>query len=181
MALSINKQDLDAIQHLPLPNILPQDREDCLQDALETACHTFDPNRGELKSYVHKVAYNKCLNHARTYRHRVVELDAGDIPDPKSNISEPAEQPEWLEKTLKRCELLTMSPKPGMRSMAADTIVALRRLKELADADDLDSIHSKALWEGPLHDAVVASGHPISTKSMWDLARFVRSEVKRSL
>lgn len=184
--LTIHSQDLEELRNLALPSILPQDKEDALADALETACHSFDPNRGDLKPFVHKIAYNNCIDHARKYRRqfRNVELDATpDVPDPKSEISEPSETtiPPWLEKTLKRCELLAMSPKRGQRLLAADAIVVLRRLKAMADADELDELHPKALYEGELHQAVVEAGHPISTKSMWDLLRFTREVVKKCL
>ena len=75
-----------------------EEAEDVLQEvfvAVWSSRHTFDPGRGKLTTWLHRITVNKCLEGRRKKRLVPVPLEAQNLPDTQLSDEVPVSRQEY--------------------------------------------------------------------------------------
>jgi RNA polymerase sigma factor (sigma-70 family) len=72
-----------------------EDAEDVLQEVFTSVWrsrHTFDPNKGKLSTWLHRITVNECLKKRRKEKQRPLTLDGIDLQSDKDSRDEELQQ-----------------------------------------------------------------------------------------
>jgi RNA polymerase sigma-70 factor, ECF subfamily len=92
-----HRRDLHAHCYRMLGSL--QDAEDALQDALLRSWRGLDrfEGRASLRTWLHRIATNACLDLAKRRPKRVLPIDYGPPSDPHDGPGEPLVESVWVE------------------------------------------------------------------------------------
>ncbi|OGO40353.1 MAG: hypothetical protein A2147_00880 [Chloroflexi bacterium RBG_16_57_8] len=85
-----------------------QDAEDILQDVFTSVWksrHTYDPTKGKLSTWLHRITVNECFRKHRKVR-PVLPLEGIDLPDNKQGLQESVEDRQEYDRLIDAMETL---------------------------------------------------------------------------